>query len=549
MATKKILINVQVSSGASPQQINAVKKALDGVAHAQTKVTQATKQGRAQSGLNNAILLESGRLASDLNYGFTAIANNLGQLVTLFGSFVETNKGVVDSFKQLAKSLWGMGGILIGVQLLIAFGPKLWEMLTGVTQRMKDLADITKQASKEAGEQIGKLEALVEILDSTTESTVEKKQAVDELNRSHKNLNLKLDDEGRLTKESKKAIEDYIPVLIERAKASALMTKIQSKYVEMLDAEMSSTQDNVAWYEALFITIKNGASNLLSANVLTSETVLEIMKKGKKNRKELIKDIHSDIDFLFNEYKKLSTTGFSADALVTVNQLKSARDIITDPKKIAEGKTALQLWAEETLGIMADTNLKELEIIDHQNKEKKKRAERAFKQRIKIARLEAEGKLHLLDMYGQGLNFASELAGKNTGVGKALAIASTTISTYSAAQRAYESQFLPVPTPSSPLRAEIARGVAILSGLAQVKSILAVKTPAMKEASGVSGAAAGAGTAQAPDFNVVGAGGVSQLATTLAGVTGQPLKAFVVSKEITSAQELERNITTTAAIG
>jgi hypothetical protein len=54
---------------------------------------------------------------------------------------------------------------------------------------------------------------------------------------------------------------------------------------------------------------------------------------------------------------------------------------------------------------------------------------------------------------------------------------------------------------------------------------------------------------QAPDFNVVGAGGVSQLATTLAGVTGQPLKAFVVSKEISSAQELERNITTTASIG
>ncbi len=57
MASKKILIDVQVSSGASPQQINAVKKALDGVANSQAKVTQATKKGRAQSGLNNAILL------------------------------------------------------------------------------------------------------------------------------------------------------------------------------------------------------------------------------------------------------------------------------------------------------------------------------------------------------------------------------------------------------------------------------------------------------------------------------------------------------------
>ncbi len=66
---------------------------------------------------------------------------------------------------------------------------------------------------------------------------------------------------------------------------------------------------------------------------------------------------------------------------------------------------------------------------------------------------------------------------------------------------------------------------------------------------GGGGDAGDAGEVQAPDFNVVGAGGVSQLATTLAGVTGQPLKAFVVSKEITSAQELERNITNTASVG
>lgn len=66
---------------------------------------------------------------------------------------------------------------------------------------------------------------------------------------------------------------------------------------------------------------------------------------------------------------------------------------------------------------------------------------------------------------------------------------------------------------------------------------------------GGGGEAGEAGEVQAPDFNVVGAGGVSQLATTLAGVTGQPLKAFVVSKEITSAQELERNITNTASVG
>jgi len=541
MASKKILIQVDVTTKSAEVQINKVVDSMKQLEGATTKVTKATQKGRAQSGLNNAILLETGRLASDASYGFTAIANNLSQVVTLFASFVETNKGVTASLGQLLKSLWGVGGLLIGVQLLISFGPAIMDFFTGTTQRIKDLADVTKEANKQSGEQIGKLQTLVGILDSTTESTVEKRQAVDELNRSHKNLNLELDKEGNLTEESKKAIEDYIPVLKEKALANALMTKIQAKYVEMLDAEMSSTQDNVAWYEALFIAIKNGG-------ITTSAALSEIIETGRKNREKLTSEIGKDIDFLTGQFKSLSTTGFAADALETVNKLKSARDIITDPERLAEGKTALQLWAEETLAIMAKQSDKELRNLDKKLQKRTKLEEKAAKQRKKIAQLEAEGKLKQYDLIGEGLMKASQLAGENTGVGKALAIASTTMSTYSAAQRAYESQFLPVPTPSSPVRAEIARGVAILSGLAQVKAIMAVKTPAMKETSGITGAATGAGTVNAPDFNVVGAGGVSQLAGTLAGVTRQPLKAFVVSKEITSAQELERNITNNASL-
>ena len=68
---------------------------------------------------------------------------------------------------------------------------------------------------------------------------------------------------------------------------------------------------------------------------------------------------------------------------------------------------------------------------------------------------------------------------------------------------------------------------------------------------GIGGGDAGGegGVVEAPDFNVVGAGGVSQLATGLAGITGKPIQAFVVSKEISSAQELDRNITGNASLG
>ena len=115
-------------------------------------------------------------------------------------------------------------------------------------------------------------------------------------------------------------------------------------------------------------------------------------------------------------------------------------------------------------------------------------------------------------------------------------IASAVINTYAGANEA-----LAGPVPLNFINA----AAVIAAGIANVKKIKSVKVPN----EGGTASTPSAQTIEAPDFNVVGAGGVSQLATTLAGVTGQPLKAFVVSKDITSAQELERNITNTASVG
>ena len=117
------------------------------------------------------------------------------------------------------------------------------------------------------------------------------------------------------------------------------------------------------------------------------------------------------------------------------------------------------------------------------------------------------------------------------------------ISTYSAAQKAYESQFLPIPTSSSPVRAELARAVAIIQGLASVKSILSANK------SGASSVPKSNVQVEAPDFNVVGASPESQLAQSVSAQQMKPIKAFVVGKEITNQQEFDRNIITTSALG
>ena len=91
---------------------------------------------------------------------------------------------------------------------------------------------------------------------------------------------------------------------------------------------------------------------------------------------------------------------------------------------------------------------------------------------------------------------------------------------------------------------------------AQAAGIIgAIKSATGTAKSAVSGIGGGGGsivepTAPAPPaFNVVGSSGTNQLASAIGGQTQQPLKAFVVSNDVTTSQELERNIISNASIG
>jgi hypothetical protein len=137
---------------------------------------------------------------------------------------------------------------------------------------------------------------------------------------------------------------------------------------------------------------------------------------------------------------------------------------------------------------------------------------------------------------------------------KALSIAETLVSTYVAAQKAYASQL--TLTPDSPIRAAIAAGVAVAGGLARVAAISAQKfnadspstsTPSTPSAGG--GGGGGSQQIQAPQFNIVGQSGTNQLAQSIGSQFNQPLRAYVVGGEVTTAQQLERQRIRTATFG
>ena len=94
---------------------------------------------------------------------------------------------------------------------------------------------------------------------------------------------------------------------------------------------------------------------------------------------------------------------------------------------------------------------------------------------------------------------------------------------------------------------------------AQAVGIIGAIKSAVSAAKGTIGASGAGGStptiqtprgasAASPSFNIVGQGGTNQLAESIGSQEKQPIKAYVVSGDVTTAQSLERNIVSSASI-
>ena len=168
------------------------------------------------------------------------------------------------------------------------------------------------------------------------------------------------------------------------------------------------------------------------------------------------------------------------------------------------------------------------------------------KAKIEIAKKEQQAKSASLNGYASALSSISSIIGEETAKGKALAVASSLVNTYAAITGQLKA-FSGVPVPGFAIAQAIATGVA---GFASVKKIISVKVPnsSGSNVSGGSTPSAPAVPSLPPAFNVVGQSSTNQLASAIGGQSQQPQRAYVVSGDVTSAQEMERNIVTGASI-
>ena len=273
------------------------------------------------------------------------------------------------------------------------------------------------------------------------------------------------------------------------------------------------------------------------------------IKKAEEEKAELDRIAKEKLDAQMQSAK---------DAMAILDELNKSKESPAqkEQREYLEKKAILEANNLDT-ALLTQTHNETLDAINKENADKIAADTKAINDKtladekaitdakIALAATEKKAKLDAVDAVANTLSGMSELLGKETAAGKAAAVASATINTFSSAQKAYDAT-VGIPY-VGPVLAPINAGLAIVAGIKNVKSILAVKVPGGGGGSAPSGGATGGG-ASAPSFNVVGNTGVNQLAQTL-NKEQPPIKTYVVAGDVTTGQALNRNIVTNASLG
>ena len=305
-----------------------------------------------------------------------------------------------------------------------------------------------------------------------------------------------------------------------KAKAIEEITRLEDEYFEnLLDKQ---TQEENAVYDKYFAQIEAAKQYGLSTIEL---------EEARQSELDLIAKTYED--------KKLADEQIRLDA---IKKIQDDHKELTDVEKLEQQQTEA---------------LAELDLLKATEEEKfavKKFYSDAI-QDVKDENAEQEKKISQ-ELLQQGLadaqatfNMVGQLAGEDSKVGKAMAIASATISGIQGTINAFSTaQKSPITSvfPAYPYVQAGLAGALALKNIASIKSI----DPSGKGNTGSVPTSSGGPTAPTPPaFNVVGQSGTNQLADAIGGQSQRPSRAYVVSNDVTTSQELERNIIEGASIG
>jgi len=522
------------------------EQAIQGFRNLSTSSSTAAKNmGSVRSATGNAtgMMVELGRTVSDFNYGITGMANNLQQLASTFILTTKSSGGVLATLKDLGKSFLGVGGLLVIFSTAIT-------LFERYSMKQKEAASETGKFGDALGSAGSNLKLFLSAVDSSLLSGDQLSETIENLNGEYEDLNVSLDSNGQLTKESRLQIEQKIVSLEKLAKANALVSKAEELYGEIIDLEIQKEKDLVKIREDNTSQFTQNTT-LASRQIKTLEEQQEEVKKNQEARafareqrfEKEKSEITERLDLIRNTLieEDLIQETFSENQ--SKRRDKEREEIDSLLLEFIGNRTTFLELERESIDSLSKERKRDVDNFLDAEKRKIKIAEDSAKARIAYEKLLEAQRESTFDSFAQIASNVSKILGEETAAGKGFAVAAATIDTYVAANRILKDPFFT----GNPVARFAATAAAITTGLLNVKQILSVDETGKSMAGGGGGGVST--TIEAPDFNIVGASPTNQLAQTIATAEQQPLRAFVVSDDVTTAQQLDRNIIEGASLG
>jgi hypothetical protein len=549
---KQILIEIDVQTGDVVGGIANVNKQLSNLG-ATAKVTnkEITKAAKAMqtdlagsAGIAGAAATELGRTISDLPFGLTAVTNNISQLGNMFALLVSNTKSVGGALTALGSVLRGPVGILVAFQAAVAGV----EMFAQSQRKAKKDVDNLKDSIEEINKMYGNQRALLIALgDAAMFGTESQRKALAENMKEVKAYLEAAETVGEITPQ---VIDEAIKLglnLIEARKNAAIAEK------EYLEAVNASGRDRSA-AAAKFAEASQKVVDAEKALILQKQEEVVVTAKLTQEKEKEIAVRERSISAIIREGARAVASFRNAYIQRRVAQEAEVRD----DESFLEWKATFfeNLSNKESFSfeertayyrqyVMATQQLGDVQLRNEQ---------------IKLSAME-QINLSYANSLGSIFKIISDLGGESRFlqavalIGESAAgIAKIVISTKAANLAARAKYALLPPIVSKPLIAaetsanNFAAKVGIAANIASTaKAVSALKAP-VSTPSAASVGSEPLPPSGAPQFNVVGAAGQNQLAAAIAGTQQQPVKAYVVSSDVTTAQQLDRNIIQSASI-
>ena len=462
----------------------------------------------------------------------------------------------------------GIGAAVVAIGLIVQYWDDISEALGFVNKDLERQVELNAENLKITTEQLSEIDLRIKL---------EKKQGgnADELIKKRKEL-IKLQkaqillsiadlktQELDLTNEAKKVgfWERFSNDFMKRTKGMNkvtrdMMGKITDEENKLIEGKKTEIRD----LEMLLLNIQI-AETPDKVKPDSGETDAE--KLAEQQRLKEIEDKASSIEEitkLEDDYlqSKLSKEQQEINAVRDkyFTQIEEAKKYNLDTKLLEEARLSEineieKKFEEEREEEKAEARAKKMDAFNKRRDDRLKTIKENAERELEIEEQLEDAKFRVASQALDAISSIGKLfAGENEKnakiafkISKAVGIAQVGINTSQAIMKAAAETTDVTPTQSLRTANMIALGVA---GAAQIASIAAQKFEGGSDT--VPKPSLGGGS-QAPAFNVVGASGETQLADAIGSQTQRPARAYVVSNDVTTAQELDRNIIEGASIG